>query len=74
MTGEDAVVEQPRGAETHKQQQQDGPVFGGVYFGEGFGIADGDYVVMLGAGNITQWAAQLPVELGRLIGKEPELP
>jgi UDP-N-acetylmuramate--alanine ligase len=35
---------------------------------------DGDYVVCLGAGNITQWAAALPVELGKLIGKEPELP
>jgi UDP-N-acetylmuramate--alanine ligase len=37
-------------------------------------VADGDYVVMLGAGNITQWAAQLPGELGKLMGKEPELP
>ncbi len=36
--------------------------------------ADGDYVVCLGAGNITQWAASLPAELGALIGKEPELP
>jgi UDP-N-acetylmuramate--alanine ligase len=36
--------------------------------------ADGDYVVLLGAGNITQWAAALPAELGALIGKEPELP
>jgi UDP-N-acetylmuramate--alanine ligase len=35
---------------------------------------DGDYVVCLGAGNITQWAAALPTELGKLIGKEPELP
>jgi UDP-N-acetylmuramate--alanine ligase len=35
---------------------------------------DGDYVVCLGAGNITQWAAALPGELGALIGKEPELP
>ncbi|KKC30933.1 UDP-N-acetylmuramate--L-alanine ligase [Devosia psychrophila] len=34
--------------------------------------ADGDYVVCLGAGNITQWAAALPAELGALIGKEPE--
>ncbi len=34
----------------------------------------GDYVVCLGAGNITQWAAALPAELGALIGKEPELP
>ncbi|MEO6395881.1 MAG: cyanophycin synthetase, partial [Devosia sp.] len=32
----------------------------------------GDYVVCLGAGNITQWAAALPRELGKLIGKEPE--
>lgn len=35
---------------------------------------EGDYVVCLGAGNITQWAAALPGELGALIGKEPELP
>jgi UDP-N-acetylmuramate--alanine ligase len=34
--------------------------------------AEGDYVVCLGAGNITQWAATLPAELGALIGKEPE--
>lgn len=34
--------------------------------------AEGDYVVCLGAGNITQWAAALPVELGVLLGKEPE--
>jgi UDP-N-acetylmuramate--alanine ligase len=34
--------------------------------------ATGDYVVCLGAGNITQWAATLPAELGALIGKEPE--
>ena len=34
--------------------------------------AEGDYVVCLGAGNITQWAAALPAELGALIGKEPE--
>ncbi|HHY49665.1 MAG TPA: UDP-N-acetylmuramate--L-alanine ligase [Alphaproteobacteria bacterium] len=33
----------------------------------------GDYVVCLGAGNITQWAAALPSELGALLGKEPEL-
>jgi UDP-N-acetylmuramate--alanine ligase len=32
----------------------------------------GDYVVCLGAGNITQWAASLPRELGTLLGKEPE--
>lgn len=36
--------------------------------------AEGDYVVCLGAGNITQWAAALPAELGALIGKEAELP
>ena len=34
--------------------------------------ADGDYVVCLGAGNITQWAAALPGELGVLLGQEPE--
>jgi len=34
--------------------------------------AKGDYVVCLGAGNITQWAAALPGELGTLIGQEPE--
>jgi len=34
--------------------------------------ADGDYVVLLGAGNITQWAASLPAELGALIGEEPK--
>jgi UDP-N-acetylmuramate--alanine ligase len=33
---------------------------------------DGDYVVCLGAGSITQWAAALPGELGILLGKEPE--
>jgi len=32
--------------------------------------AEGDYVVCLGAGNITQWAAALPAELGALIGEE----
>ena len=37
-------------------------------------VEAGDYVVMLGAGNITQWAAALPAELGKLLGKEPELP
>jgi UDP-N-acetylmuramate--alanine ligase len=37
-------------------------------------VESGDYVVMLGAGNITQWAAALPAELGKLMGKEPELP
>jgi UDP-N-acetylmuramate--alanine ligase len=37
-------------------------------------VAEGDYVVMLGAGNITQWAAQLPAELGKVMGKEPEQP
>lgn len=36
--------------------------------------ASGDYVVCLGAGNITQWAAALPGELGTLLGVEPELP
>ena len=36
--------------------------------------AEGDYVVCLGAGNITQWAAALPAELGALIGKEPDPP
>jgi UDP-N-acetylmuramate--alanine ligase len=35
---------------------------------------DGDYVVCLGAGNITQWAAALPGEIGAILGKEPELP
>jgi UDP-N-acetylmuramate--alanine ligase len=35
---------------------------------------EGDYVVCLGAGNITQWAAALPGEIGAIIGKEPELP
>jgi len=33
---------------------------------------EGDYVVCLGAGNITQWAAALPAELGALIGQEPD--
>jgi UDP-N-acetylmuramate--alanine ligase len=37
-------------------------------------VEEGDYVVCLGAGNITQWAAALPAELGALLGKEPELP
>jgi UDP-N-acetylmuramate--alanine ligase len=32
----------------------------------------GDYVVCLGAGNITQWAAALPGELAALIGQEVE--
>tara|TARA_R110002124_G_scaffold36451_15_gene117455 strand:- start:10760 stop:12178 length:1419 start_codon:yes stop_codon:yes gene_type:complete len=31
--------------------------------------ADGDYVVCLGAGNITQWAAALPGELAELMGE-----
>jgi len=35
-------------------------------------VEEGDYVVMLGAGNITQWAAALPRELGALMGKEVE--
>jgi UDP-N-acetylmuramate--alanine ligase len=34
--------------------------------------ADGDYVVCLGAGNITQWAAALPAELGALLGVDPQ--
>ncbi len=34
--------------------------------------ADGDYIVCLGAGNITQWAAALPGELAGLLGTEPE--
>ena len=33
-------------------------------------VAEGDYVVCLGAGNITQWAAALPGELDALMGKE----
>ena len=33
---------------------------------------EGDYVVCLGAGNITQWAATLPGELAVLLGEEPE--
>ena len=37
-------------------------------------VEAGDYVVMLGAGNITQWAAVMPTELGKIMGKEPELP
>jgi UDP-N-acetylmuramate--alanine ligase len=32
----------------------------------------GDYVVCLGAGNITQWAISLPAELGALTGQQPE--
>jgi UDP-N-acetylmuramate--alanine ligase len=32
----------------------------------------GDYVVCLGAGSITQWAASLPGELTALFGAEPE--
>ena len=32
--------------------------------------ADGDYVVCLGAGNITQWAAALPGELAALLGED----
>ncbi len=35
-------------------------------------VEDGDYVVCLGAGNITQWAAALPGELGALLGTEPK--
>jgi UDP-N-acetylmuramate--alanine ligase len=33
-------------------------------------VADGDYVVCLGAGNITQWAAALPGELAVLMGED----
>ena len=36
-------------------------------------VAAGDYVVCLGAGNITQWAGALPGELGAIMGQEPEL-
>jgi UDP-N-acetylmuramate--alanine ligase len=32
-------------------------------------VAEGDFVVCLGAGNITQWAAALPDELAALIGE-----
>ena len=35
-------------------------------------VAEGDYVVCLGAGNITQWAAALPGELAALMGTEVE--
>ena len=35
-------------------------------------VADGDYVVCLGAGNITQWAAALPGELEALMGEKAE--
>jgi len=35
-------------------------------------VAAGDYVVCLGAGNITHWAAALPGELGALIGSPVE--
>ncbi|MBU1174495.1 MAG: UDP-N-acetylmuramate--L-alanine ligase [Alphaproteobacteria bacterium] len=35
-------------------------------------VADGDYVVCLGAGNITQWAAALPQELAAVLGVEAE--
>jgi len=31
-------------------------------------VEEGDYVVCLGAGNITQWAAALPADLGALMG------
>jgi len=34
--------------------------------------ARGDYVVLLGAGNITQWAAALPGEVAAIIGEEVE--
>ncbi|WP_449395288.1 UDP-N-acetylmuramate--L-alanine ligase [Devosia riboflavina] len=33
-------------------------------------VENGDYVVCLGAGNITQWAAALPGELSKLMGEE----
>ncbi|MGV8832020.1 MAG: UDP-N-acetylmuramate--L-alanine ligase [Devosia sp.] len=33
-------------------------------------VADGDYVVCLGAGSITQWAAALPGELAVLMGED----
>jgi UDP-N-acetylmuramate--alanine ligase len=46
----------------------DGPeALAGVLAGR---VENGDYVVCLGAGNITQWAAALPEELGALIGAE----
>ncbi len=46
----------------------DGPeALAGVLAGR---VEEGDYVVCLGAGNITQWAAALPDELGALIGEE----
>ena len=32
-------------------------------------VAEGDYVVCVGAGNITQWAAALPGELEALMGE-----
>lgn len=35
-------------------------------------VAEGDYVVCLGAGNITQWAANLPAELAVVLGAEVE--
>jgi UDP-N-acetylmuramate--alanine ligase len=35
-------------------------------------IAAGDYVVCLGAGNITQWAAALPGELASVLGVDCE--
>ncbi len=35
-------------------------------------VAEGDYVVCLGAGNITQWAAALPAELEALMGEAAE--
>ena len=37
-------------------------------------VEAGDYVVCLGAGNITQWAATLAGELGKLMGVEPDVP
>ncbi len=37
-------------------------------------VADGDYVVCLGAGSITQWAAALPGDLAAALGTEVTLP
>jgi UDP-N-acetylmuramate--alanine ligase len=33
-------------------------------------VNEGDYVVCLGAGNITQWAAKLPAELEAIVGEK----
>jgi UDP-N-acetylmuramate--alanine ligase len=48
----------------------DGPQDLAPYLGNR--ISEGDYVVFLGAGNITQWAAALPTELAELLGIKPE--